>query len=136
MPLVPATEHQRWSLLSNPPPTTGTMDRHPRGWVPWPITTTTIATRIWRVASRRVYRMYSYKKHTHSSRPHADPSTSLTSGPGFNTQPARQRSSPEDSLFEINQTGLSPMWYDSYPLSIPFIQEPYAFLGETLRLHM
>lgn len=61
---------------------------------------------------------------------HTDPLISLTSGPGFNTQPARTRASPEDSLFEINQTGLSPMWYDKHPLSSP--PEPHAFLGGTL----
>lgn len=68
---------------------------------------------------------YSLSKMTHRVK-HTDLSISLTSGPGFATQTARQGSTPmEDSLFEINQTGLSPMWYDSCP---------YSFLNESLTL--
>ena len=78
----------------------------------------TIGMRTWRVGLEQAYRMYSHRWHTDSSTCHANPSASLTGGPGFNTQPSRQGSTPmEDSLFEINQTGLSPMWYDGHPSS-------------------
>ena len=37
--------------------------------------------------------------------------TSLSGGPGFHPHPSRQGSNPMEDTFEINQTGLSPMWY-------------------------
>lgn len=129
-PPVTTKGHLQWKPLSNPPPITGTMDRHLRGWVLSPITTMTFAMRTWKASSERACRMYPHAGDTQTQGGHTDPLISLTSGPGFNTQPARTRASPEDSLFEINQTGLSPMWYDKHPLSSP--PEPHAFLGGTL----
>lgn len=43
-------------------------------------------------------------------------STSLSSDAGFGNQRSQPESTPmEDTLFEINQTGLSPMWRDPSP---------------------
>ena len=56
-----------------------------------------------------------HRRHTDSRPYHADPPLSFGGGPGFRGgQTLRQGSTPmEDTLFEINQTGLSPMWYAS-----------------------
>ena len=40
----------------------------------------------------------------------------------------------EDTLFEINQTGLSPMWYDNRPQYL--VANPHANLGGTPRPHI
>lgn len=65
---------------------------------------------------------------------YADLSISLTGGPGFGNQPPHQESTAmEDTLFEINQTGLSPMWYDNHHKTL--VDKSHAALGETHRRH-
>lgn len=72
--------------------------------------------RTWRGNSERAYRMHFYMCRINSSSSHADPSVSLTGHPGFSNQPSQHQSpSIEDTIFEMNQTGLSPMWYDVCP---------------------
>ena len=97
--------------LSNPLLITGTTHLHRSGWA---LSLTTIRT--WEVNFKQAYRMCSSKVYLDSRLCFADSSASFTGGPGFSNQPSQPRSSPmEDTLFEINQTGLSPMWYDRHP---------------------
>ena len=105
--LVPLKGHLQMSKnLSNPLLITGTTHLHRSGWA-----LSLITIRTWQVNFKRAYRMCSSKTYLDSLLYSANFSASFTGGPGFSNQPSQPRSSPmEDTLFEINQTGLSPMW--------------------------
>ena len=113
----------------------GTWDLRSRGWLLWDIRTRKLTMRIWRLDFGRDYRICPHRRHTDSRACHADPPLSFGGGPGFRGgQTLRQGSTPmEDTLFEINQTGLSPMWYVSIPFSS--MQKFDATPGETLHRH-